>query len=203
VEEACMYECEANIGAFRKYTDEEKALCTADGVAIAATVTKDGGSSYTCVDGGIDGWTGLPKNDEGVWQIHQMPIKASYADAFYRACANDQFCDSGSFWDCKAKYHEHLNEEAALAVKAAELKANETKAELAATAAAETKLAADLKAEKDKGLEAWAICLIIILALLGVTCCIGVVMLVSKEKQGKPMFMEMPADNSVQMASKA
>jgi len=28
-------------------------------------------------------------------------------------------------------------------------------------------------------------------------------MLVSKEKQGKPMFMEMPADNSVQMASKA
>ena len=161
VEEACMYECEANIGAFRKYTDEEKTLCTAEGVAVGATVTKPSdGSSYTCVDGGIDGWTGLPKNDEGVWQIKHMPIKASYADAFYRACFNDQFCDSGSFWDCKAKYHEHLDEVAALAVKAAELKANET-------AAAEAQLAADLKAEKDKGLEGWAIALIVILLLLG------------------------------------
>jgi folate receptor len=193
VEEACMYECEANIGAFRKYTDEEKTLCTAEGVAVGATVTKPSdGSSYTCVDGGIDGWTGLPKNDEGVWQIKHMPIKASYADAFYRACFNDQFCDSGSFWDCKAKYHEHLDEVAALAVKAAELKANET-------AAAEAQLAADLKAEKDKGLEGWAIALIVILLLLGVACCGFVAMLVMKEKQGKPMFVNMPAEKDVQM----
>ena len=40
-----------------------------------------------------------------------MPIKASYADAFYRACANDQFCDSGSFWDCKGLYHQYLADE--------------------------------------------------------------------------------------------
>ena len=156
MEEACLYECEASISAFRKYSDEEKALCKADGVAVGATVTKPSdGSTYTCV---ADAWK--PKNSENSWEIHQMPIKASYADAFYRACANDQFCDSGSFWDCKGLYHEHLDAEAALAL---ELAAKET----AAAAAAEAQLAADLKAEKDKGLEAWAICLIIILALLG------------------------------------
>ena len=81
-----------------------------------------------------------------------MPIKASYADAFYRACANDYFCDSGSFWDCHAEYHAHL----------AELAANKTKAE--------EKLKLELEAEKknkDKGLPAWAIALIVVLSLLG------------------------------------
>ena len=34
----------------------------------------------------------------------------------------------------------------------------------------------------------------------GLTCCIGVVMLVMKEKQGKPLFVTMPADNDVQMS---
>ena len=155
VEEACMYECEASISAFRKYSDEEKALCKADGVAVGANVKKADGSTYTCVP---DAWD--PKNSENSWEIHQMPIKASYADSFYRACANDQFCDSGSFWDCKGLYHEHLDAEAALANETA---ANET----AAAAAAEARLAADLKAEQDKGLEAWAIALIVILGTLG------------------------------------
>ena len=177
VEEACMYECEASISAFRKYSNEEKALCKADGVAVGATVTKPSdGSTYTCV---ADAWK--PKNSENSWEIHQMPIKASYADAFYRACANDQFCDSGSFWACEGLYHQHLNTEAELAANktrddaaAAEAKtaaAEAAKAKAAADLAAESKLAAeleaDLKAEKDKGLEGWAIALIVILLLLG------------------------------------
>jgi len=189
VEEACLYECDVNMGHFRKYTDEEKALCKADGVAVGANVTKADGSSYTCV---ADAWE--PKNSENAWEIHQMPIKASYADAFYRACANDQFCDSGSFWACKGLYHQHLDAEAALT---AELAANETKA----AEALEAQLAADLKAEQDKkDLPDWAIALIIILGLLGLTCCIGVAMLVTKEKQGKPMFVTMDVpDKDVQM----
>ena len=93
--------------------------------AAGANVTLKDGSTYTCVK---DPWA--PKNAENKWEIHQMPIKASYADAFYRAhpnpnpktnpdpktnpnpnhryadafyraCANDQFCDTGSFWSCK------------------------------------------------------------------------------------------------------
>jgi folate receptor len=187
VEEACMYECEASISAFRKYSNEEKALCQADGVAVGATVTKADGSTYNCVP---DAWD--PKNSENSWEIHQMPIKASYADAFYRACANDQFCDAGSFWDCKGLYHEHLDMEA-------ELAANKTRDDAAAEAQLAAQLAADLKAEKDKGLEGWAIALIVILLLLGVACCGFVVMIVMKEKQGKPMFVNMPAEKDVQM----
>jgi hypothetical protein len=36
-----------------------------------------------------------------------------YADAFYRACANDRFCDTGSFWSCKGQYHQYLADEEA------------------------------------------------------------------------------------------
>jgi len=144
VEEACMYECEASISAFRKYSDEEKALCKADGVAVGATVTKPSdGSTYTCV---ADAWK--PKNSENSWEIHQMPIKASYADAFYRACANDQFCDSGSFWACEGLYHQHLNTEAELAANKTRDDAAAAAAKTAAAEAAEAKTAADLAAEK-------------------------------------------------------
>ena len=210
VEEACMYECDASMGAFRKYTDEEKALCKADGVAAGATVTKSDGSTYTCVKQSDE-------NAENAWEIHQvgltltrnahpnpnpnpnpsqMPIKASYADAFYRACANDYFCDSGSFWTCHAEYHAHLEAEK----------------------------------NKDTDLPAWAIALIAVLAVLGtpvpssplaqprrpaappcraallippcaagLICCILFVVLVVKEKQGKPMFVTMADDKDVQM----
>ena len=106
-----------------------------------------------------------------------MPIKASYADAFYRACANDYFCDSGSFWDCHAEYHAHLAELAANKTKAEEEAAAKLKLELEAekkkTKAEEeeaAKLKLELEAEKknkDKGLPAWAIALIVVLSLLG------------------------------------
>ena len=106
-----------------------------------------------------------------------MPIKASYADAFYRACANDYFCDSGSFWTCHAEYHAHLAELAANKTKAEEEEAAKLKLELEAekkkTKAEEeeaAKLKLELEAEKknkDKGLPAWAIALIVVLSLLG------------------------------------
>ena len=94
-------------------TDEQHTLCangTAGGppAAAGATVTLEDGSTYTCVK---DPWADPPKNEENKWEIHQMPIKASYADAFYRACANDQFCDSGSFWTCEGLYHQYLADE--------------------------------------------------------------------------------------------
>jgi len=113
VEEACMYECEVSMGLYRRFTDEQHTLCAkeVDGgppAAAGANVTLQDGSTYTCVK---DPWADPPKNEENKWEIHQMPIKASYADAFYRACANDQFCDSGSFWDCKGLYHQYLADE--------------------------------------------------------------------------------------------
>jgi len=191
VEEACMYECEVNTGLYRKYTDAQHAACSADGVADGAAVTLSDGTAYTCT---VGAWGG---NDENRWQLLNMPIKASYADAWFRACANDLFpggegCD-GDMFACAGTYHAQLAADTALA---AELAANETAA-AAFDLAAEKKLLED---EKNKGLEVWAIALIIILSLLGLICCIGVVLLIMKEKQGKPLFVTMPADNDVQMS---
>ena len=40
------------------------------------------------------------------WKVYEMPIKASYCDAWFRACRNDYFCasDSGSYFSCAKEY---------------------------------------------------------------------------------------------------
>eukprot|EP00288_Rhodomonas_lens_P016791 CAMPEP_0177705446 /NCGR_PEP_ID=MMETSP0484_2-20121128/8712_1 /TAXON_ID=354590 /ORGANISM="Rhodomonas lens, Strain RHODO" /LENGTH=311 /DNA_ID=CAMNT_0019216873 /DNA_START=296 /DNA_END=1231 /DNA_ORIENTATION=+ len=48
-----------------------------------------------------------PNNpDHNEWQMYGMPIKASYWDAWFAACANEKFCahDGGDFFSCAAKY---------------------------------------------------------------------------------------------------
>ena len=37
-------------------------------------------------------------------QMFEMPIKASYADAWYRACANDMFCGGCDYFACAYDY---------------------------------------------------------------------------------------------------
>ena len=102
VQEACFYECEVNAGLYRRFTDEQHAACSATGVADGATVTLASGGSYTCVP---SAWGG---NAENKWELFEMPIKASFADAWHRACANDLFCGGGDFFECAGNYHEQL-----------------------------------------------------------------------------------------------
>ena len=40
------------------------------------------------------------------WQLHKMPIKKSFCDSFYTACANDYFCGTGDYFECAAVYEE-------------------------------------------------------------------------------------------------
>ena len=77
VEEGCFYECEVNAGLYRRYTDDQHAKCSAEGVADGANVTLADGSPYTCE---ASAWGG---NAENQWQLDKMPIKASFADAWY------------------------------------------------------------------------------------------------------------------------
>ena len=102
VQEACFYECEVNAGLYRRFTDEQHAACSATGVADGATVSLASGGSYTCVP---SAWGG---NAENKWELFEMPIKASFADAWHRACANDLFCGGGDFFECAGNYHEQL-----------------------------------------------------------------------------------------------
>ena len=73
-EESCFYECDKNMGKWRKHRD--------------------------CSD--------AAPGDNG-WQIANMPIKATYCDAWYNACKNDMICASASSQsyfsmpDCLAK----------------------------------------------------------------------------------------------------
>lgn len=53
------------------------------------------------------------------WQMYKMPIKASFADAWYRACANDLFCGTGDYFSCAGDYHAQIEQEAAIAVRLA------------------------------------------------------------------------------------
>ena len=73
IEEACFYECDKNMGKWRKHDD--------------------------CSD--------KKPNDNG-WEIANMPIKASYCDAWYEACKEDPICPgpTKSYFDmatCNAK----------------------------------------------------------------------------------------------------
>lgn len=92
VQEACFYECEPSAGLFRKFnTQQYDARCD---------------PSHDTYD---QNWQEANCNGDAhnAWQMHNMPIKASYCDAWYTACKNDYFCGSGSFWDCAAQYEEY------------------------------------------------------------------------------------------------
>jgi len=178
IQEACLYECDPHAGEYRRYTDGEAA-------AYAA---------FTAIEGNPGDYSGLEVTDplyagsfehDGVsyaksifwgngvygpntWQMHKMPIKASYCDAFYTACMDDYFCGEGDFWACSADY----------------------KADLAAATAEEEEAA--LAAAKAK-LPDWALVLIIALAVIALLITGFVTFIVRKEKQGSPVFTQFDA----------
>lgn len=86
VMEACFYECEPNAGLFRKHKDS------------AVDPDPFGGSQ--------------PLHDDpecvttNAWQMHQMPIKASFCDAWYNACKEDYFCgaNDGDYFQCAKQW---------------------------------------------------------------------------------------------------
>lgn len=81
VMEACFYQCDTNAGLFRKHK------------ADAAHPDPFGGAHplYDPTD-----------EDTNAWRMKDMPIKASFCDAWWNACQEDYFCtsDGGSFFSC-------------------------------------------------------------------------------------------------------
>jgi len=113
--------------------------------------------------------------DHNEWQMHGMPIKASYCDAWFTACRKDKFCasDGGSYFSCAAEY-KRVDEAAELR---AQLKLAEDKAERA-----------EAKAEEAGGMKSsviigFVIAGIVVFGLLLFGSC-----LILKERAGKPMF---------------
>ena len=105
------------------------------------------------------------------WQMENMPVKASYADEWYLACANDMFCGGGDYFSCAAHY--------------------------AVQDAVTTVTIVDtvVKIEKEKGdtktktkIPSWGIALIVVFGCLVLGACVFFTLMIRKEKQGDPLF---------------
>jgi len=171
VEEACFYECDVNAGLFRRFTDEQHALCGA--AATGATVTLASGENYTCV-------VQWGANAENQWELYKMPIRASYADSWYRACANDLFCGGGNYFECANDYHGQVAAEVALA---AEVAANATR-----DAAAELERLRAAANETEETLPSWAVAAIVAVGVIAIIFFSCLCVMFQKEKAGEPIF---------------
>lgn len=121
-----------------------------------------------------DGWGGVKENK---WELYRMPIKASFADAWHRACANDLFCggNDGNYFSCAEDYHQQIAAEETLA------------AEVALNASIEAQLAADAAVEAaERKLPPWGIALIVIAGSIAVAFlfCLGCAFFPEQPKQG-------------------
>jgi folate receptor len=148
------------------------------------------------------------------WQMSNMPIKASYCDAWFTACRSDKFCASGggSYFSCAAEYKKVDAKAAELAKLQADLKRAQEEA-----AAAKNAAAADLKraqeeaaaaknaaaalnnkvavtsvtpvtTDSDDGLGTGVIVGFIVAGVIILALCMCACILVMKEKAGKPLF---------------
>jgi folate receptor len=52
--------------------------------------------------------------DYNEWQLYKMPIRKSFCDAWFTACANDYFCGNGDYFECAAYYYENQAEKDAV-----------------------------------------------------------------------------------------
>jgi len=118
VQEACMYECSPHAGQYRRYSDGEVSAfaafqavegnptdpCYTSPFPAADDARYSGSFTHEGVDYAKSVFYGDGCYGPNKWQMYQMPIKASYCDAFHTACANDLFCGSGDFFSCAYDY---------------------------------------------------------------------------------------------------
>jgi len=157
VQEACFYECDPNAGLFRKWNATEyNPKCD----AYAPEYDEAFATAQGC--------------DHNSWQMHKMPIKASYCDAWLTACAKDKFCssDDGDFFTCATHYEAFDFAAAALEKKQKEFE----------------RLEAEVDNMKGESIDPVILVLVILLACIACLAVCGGVWLIRREKSGKPVF---------------
>jgi len=158
VQEACLYECDPNAGLYRKFnTSVYDERCDEYASGYDAAYAKANGCSHNA------------------WQMHDMPIKASYCDAWYDACRKDKFCasDGGDYFSCAAEYKE------------VDLSAELSKQQAATKALEEENK--ELQGQSET-LSTEAIVGIVIPSAVAVLGLCFSYFLIRQEKMGKPMF---------------
>jgi len=74
-------------------------LCSED------DITNGRSKNYTAGVANCSDWGG------NRWQMYKQPIKSSYCNAWYDACANDYFCGSGSYFSCNDMWLDEMEKE--------------------------------------------------------------------------------------------
>jgi len=170
VQEACFYECDPNAGLFRKWNSANyDAKCDKYAESFDEAFAK----ANDC--------------DHNTWQMHRMPIKASYCDAMFDACRNDRFCASngGSYFSCAAIYT------------VIDAEAQQAKKMLNASYEELTILREEVQILREDGLSAAVIVGIVLAAMLIVLLIVFVAFLIRREKTGKPVFATLLDDGVV------
>jgi folate receptor len=172
VQEACFYECDPNAGLYRKY---DASIYNPKCDAYAAEYDESYAKANDC--------------DHNAWQMHDMPIKASYCDAWFAACREDKFCahDDGDYFSCAALYKQI--DESKL-----EKDLDESKKEISSLKAEKDKLVA--QSEESDGLGVLVIMGITVPSVLALVACASALFLVKQEKAGKPIFARLMDNNS-------
>lgn len=156
VQEACFYECDANVGFYRKYdADHYDPRCDAQSGNYSPMYA----ASRLC--------------SHNTWELHQMPIKASYCDAWYAACRADHFCAgrNGDFFSC-AGVAKNMDEVRLI---------NETWGALSRGITSTGEYAHDTLQQL------WHTAVLITGSVAVLTCCFGI-FLIRRECEGRPVF---------------
>lgn len=164
VQEACFYECDPNAGLYRKWhPDVYDKRC----------------DEYS--DGYDKAYAEANSCAHNAWQMSNMPIKASYCDAWWTACRQDLFCAAGNgdYFSC-AKVYEKIDEEKA-----------KIKAENAQIKQENEQIRNELDEKDDDSLKDMGLPIIVALAAFALIACVGSAYLISREKSGKPVFAKL------------
>lgn len=110
--------------------------------------------------------------DYNEWEMSGMPIKRSYCDAWYTACYNDYFCGTGNYFSCAAEYWENLA-------------ANSSVVQNETIIYVQNETVRVVKEDNDSDYP-WEVIIILVVIVVFV---VGVVIyMVTREKQGNPVF---------------
>lgn len=157
MQEACFYECDPNAGLYRKYNESAyDPRCDAENKAYQPIYA----ASLLC--------------SHNQWELHQLPVRASYCDAWFAACHKEHFCAdaSGDFFSCEGVF------------KAVDMEAqivNNTWGALSRGIGHAKEVAAETL------LGMMRIALAAVSAVAVSTCAFGC-FLIHRERQGKPVF---------------
>jgi len=191
--EACFYECEPALGHFRKFP-----------ISQNTTSSEHNFSEYSSVCDSYSADYNKSECDTGTvnhWEVYRMPIKASYCDSWYAACADDLFCGDGDYFACSARYRscdaekkQQLEQE--LNDTQTKLRELENEVQTNNNSLQNNTMGADDENDTSATLGGGVMVGVIIAALVGIVLVVSLVVLITKEKQGKSVFT--PLDNDKQ-----